>query len=126
MITSTEFAARGASAADRSNDLDRASALLPLVFTCSPALALVLVRQPVRRPAVAVIALAVLASLSALGMWDHLAYNHALCWSQSWSQTHFRENIVMGNGVKEMVGWDGSEPPTPGFSDLGHHSRKCA
>jgi len=29
-------------------------------------------------------------------------------------------------GEKTMVGWDGIEPPTPGFSDLGHHSRKCA
>jgi hypothetical protein len=26
----------------------------------------------------------------------------------------------------EMVGWDGIEPPTPGFSDLGLSSCKCA
>ena len=28
-------------------------------------------------------------------------------------------------GEKSMVGWDGIEPPTPGFSDLGLSSRKC-
>ncbi len=29
-------------------------------------------------------------------------------------------------GEKTMVGWDGIEPPTPGFSDLGQCWRKCA
>ena len=29
-------------------------------------------------------------------------------------------------GEKTMVGWDGIEPPTPGFSDLGLGLRKCA
>jgi integrase len=29
-------------------------------------------------------------------------------------------------GEKTMVGWDGIEPPTPGFSDLGPSSCKCA
>jgi hypothetical protein len=29
-------------------------------------------------------------------------------------------------GEKTMVGWDGIEPPTPGFSDLGHSLCKCA
>ena len=29
-------------------------------------------------------------------------------------------------GEKPMVGWDGIEPPTPGFSDLGLSPRKCA
>jgi hypothetical protein len=29
-------------------------------------------------------------------------------------------------GEKRMVGWDGIEPPTPGFSDLGRSSRKYA
>jgi len=29
-------------------------------------------------------------------------------------------------GEKTMVGWDGIEPPTPGFSDLGLSSRKYA
>jgi hypothetical protein len=29
-------------------------------------------------------------------------------------------------GEKRMVGWDGIEPPTPGFSDLGLGLRKCA
>jgi integrase len=29
-------------------------------------------------------------------------------------------------GEKTMVGWDGIEPPTPGFSDLGFGLRKCA
>lgn len=43
-----------------------------------PALALVLMNQPVRRPAVAVVALAALASLSFVGMRDHLAYDGAV------------------------------------------------
>ena len=29
-------------------------------------------------------------------------------------------------GEKTMVGWDGIEPPTPGFPDLGLTSCKCA
>ena len=29
-------------------------------------------------------------------------------------------------GEKTMVGWDGIEPPMPGFSDLGLGLRKCA
>jgi hypothetical protein len=29
-------------------------------------------------------------------------------------------------GAKRMVGWDGIEPPTPGFSDLGLGLCKCA
>ena len=29
-------------------------------------------------------------------------------------------------GEKTMVGWDGIEPPTPGFSDLGLCACKCA
>jgi len=29
-------------------------------------------------------------------------------------------------GEKTMVGWDGIEPPTPGFSDLDYSLRKCA
>jgi hypothetical protein len=33
------------------------------------------------------------------------------------SQTHFGGKFLMGNCLKSMVGWDGIEPPTPGFSD---------
>jgi len=49
--------------------------LLPLFV---PALALALVREPVRRPRVAALALAVLALLSAVGLRDHLSYTRAL------------------------------------------------
>jgi hypothetical protein len=49
--------------------------LLPLL---APALALLLRREPLHRPALAVIALAAIASLSVVGMRDHLAYNRAL------------------------------------------------
>jgi len=43
-----------------------------------PALALVLMNQPVRRPAIALVGLAALASLSLVGMRDHLAYDRAV------------------------------------------------
>jgi hypothetical protein len=33
---------------------------------------------------------------------------------------------VSANMTKRMVGWDGIEPPTPGFPDLGLSSCKCA
>jgi hypothetical protein len=33
---------------------------------------------------------------------------------------------VNANMTKRMVGWDGIEPPTPGFSDRGPYSCKCA
>ena len=49
--------------------------LLPLFI---PALALALLREPVRRPRVAVLALAALALLSTVGLRDHLAYTRAL------------------------------------------------
>ncbi len=49
--------------------------LLPLFV---PALALALMREPIRRPRVAVLALAALALLSAVGVRDHLAYTRAL------------------------------------------------
>ena len=48
---------------------------LPLLV---PALALVLMNQPVRRPAIALVGLAALASLSLVGMRDHLAYDRAV------------------------------------------------
>ena len=43
-----------------------------------------------------------------------------------WAHTHVREILVLGNRLKRMVGWDGIEPPTPGFSDLGLRLGKCA
>ena len=49
--------------------------MLPLLV---PALALLLRLQPLHRPALALIALAAIASLSVVGMRDHLAYNRAL------------------------------------------------
>jgi hypothetical protein len=49
--------------------------MLPLLV---PALALHLRLQPLNRPALALLALAALASLSVVGMRDHLAYNRAL------------------------------------------------
>ena len=48
---------------------------LPLL---APALALVLMNQPVRRPAIALVGLVALASLSLVGMRDHLAYDRAV------------------------------------------------
>src|SRR5262245_17071420 len=36
----------------------------------------------------------------------------------SWAQTELRENLEVGNPLKNMVGRDGIEPPTPGFSVL--------
>ena len=39
-----------------------------------------------------------------------------LSWAQIWTQTEFRENFEAGNLLKIMVGRDGIEPPTPGFS----------
>src|SRR5215471_19918001 len=41
-----------------------------------------------------------------------------LSWAQIWAQTQFRENFEAGNLLKNMVGRDGIEPPTPGFSVL--------
>jgi len=49
--------------------------MLPLLV---PALALVLMNQPVRRPAIALGGLAALAALSLVGMGDHLAYDRAV------------------------------------------------
>jgi hypothetical protein len=37
-----------------------------------------------------------------------------------------QERATLRNNKKQMVGWDGIEPPTPGFSDLGPCSRKYA
>jgi len=31
----------------------------------------------------------------------------------------YYERVSLRNKKKRMVGWDGIEPPTPGFSDLG-------
>src|SRR5215475_1918633 len=39
-------------------------------------------------------------------------------WAQIWAQTQPRENFGVGNVLKTMVGRDGIEPPTPGFSVL--------
>ena len=39
-------------------------------------------------------------------------------WAQIWAQTQPRENFGVGNLLKKMVGRDGIEPPTPGFSVL--------
>ncbi len=39
-------------------------------------------------------------------------------WAQIWAQTQLRENFEAGNLLKRMVGRDGIEPPTPGFSVL--------
>jgi len=39
-------------------------------------------------------------------------------WAQIWAQIQFRENFEAGNCLKRMVGRDGIEPPTPGFSVL--------
>jgi hypothetical protein len=69
-----------------------------------PALALVLVKQPVRRPAVAVVALAALASLSALGMRDHLAYNHAL-WQAVRELQRRGAHVVEINAGYVVNGW---------------------
>ena len=49
-----------------------------------------------------------------------------LSWAQIWAQTQFRENFEASNLVKRMVGRDGIEPPTPGFSVLFPKSCKCA
>src|SRR5437667_327361 len=38
--------------------------------------------------------------------------------AQIWSQTYFGEKSVTGKYLKNVVGRDGIEPPTPGFSVL--------
>src|SRR5882724_9244823 len=47
-------------------------------------------------------------------------------WAQIWAQIQFRENFEAGNCLKRMVGRDGIEPPTPGFSVLFPDRCKCA
>src|SRR5262249_49504077 len=47
-------------------------------------------------------------------------------WAQIWAQTKSRENFGVGNLLETMVGRDGIEPPTPGFSVLFSRSWKCA
>src|SRR5262249_44370786 len=39
-------------------------------------------------------------------------------WAQIWAQTQPRENFGVRNLLETMVGRDGIEPPTPGFSVL--------
>src|SRR5215510_7423206 len=39
-----------------------------------------------------------------------------LSWAQIWAQTQVGEKFEAGNLLKGMVGRDGIEPPTPGFS----------
>jgi hypothetical protein len=41
-----------------------------------------------------------------------------LSWAQFWAQTQTRENFEAGKYLKKVVGRDGIEPPTPGFSVL--------
>jgi hypothetical protein len=36
------------------------------------------------------------------------------------------EKSVIGNYLKKVVGRDGIEPPTPGFSVLDHDAYECA
>jgi hypothetical protein len=48
-----------------------------------------------------------------------------LGWAQIWAQSQLGKNSVMGNCLKRVVGRDGIEPPTPGFSVLSPTSRKC-
>src|SRR5262252_4404299 len=38
-------------------------------------------------------------------------------WAQIWAQTQAREDFKVDNLLETMVGRDGIEPPTPGFSD---------
>src|SRR5215469_6255650 len=49
-----------------------------------------------------------------------------LSWAQIWAHTQARENFGVGNLLETMVGRDGIEPPTPGFSVLFSRSWKCA
>src|SRR5262249_13771360 len=46
-----------------------------------------------------------------------------LSWAQIWAQTQVGEKFEAGNLLKGMVGRDGIEPPTPGFSVLDLHRR---
>src|SRR5215469_11725393 len=41
-----------------------------------------------------------------------------LSWAQIWAQTQPREDFGVDNVLETMVGRDGIEPPTPGFSVL--------
>jgi hypothetical protein len=41
-----------------------------------------------------------------------------LSWAQIWAQSQIRKFLMTGNLLKRMVGRDGIEPPTPGFSVL--------
>jgi len=47
-------------------------------------------------------------------------------WAQIWAQTQSGKNFEASNLLKRMVGRDGIEPPTPGFSVLFPGSCKCA
>src|SRR5215831_8148774 len=47
-------------------------------------------------------------------------------WTQIWAQTQPRENFGGDNLLETVVGRDGIEPPTPGFSVLFSRSWKCA
>jgi len=43
-----------------------------------------------------------------------------------WARARSRRGSAACNYLRGMVGRDGIEPPTPGFSGLGPHPRKCA
>ena len=47
-------------------------------------------------------------------------------WAQIWAQIHWGEILTTRNCLKLVVGRDGIEPPTPGFSVLDHDARKSA
>src|SRR5262252_8237849 len=47
-------------------------------------------------------------------------------WAQIWAHTRSRDNFGVDNLLETMVGRDGIEPPTPGFSVLFSRSWKCA
>jgi hypothetical protein len=69
-----------------------------------PAIALVLMNQPVRRPAVAVVALAALASLSLAGMRDHLAYDRAVWHAVDRLRRHGAQDAEINAGYA-VNGW---------------------
>jgi len=43
-----------------------------------------------------------------------------------WAQTQFCRELAVRNYLEKLVGRDGIEPPTPGFSVLSSDSGKCA
>jgi len=47
-------------------------------------------------------------------------------WAQLGRNRRFGQESLRGKSLKKMVGRDGIEPPTPGFSGLDQDRRKCA